>query len=74
MLPFLKRDQDASASGPVDSIKRTPDDGEDHDFMHDVAQDLIDAVHSKNAKAVAEALQAAFQLADSEPHEEGPHV
>ncbi len=59
---------------PVESQMRKPDDGEAYDVMHSAAQDLIEAVHSKNVKGVAEALKAAFELADSEPHEEGPHI
>ena len=74
MLPFLKNKKEAGMSGDVDSKMRQPDDGEEYDTMHAAAQDLIDAIHSKNVKAVAEALRAAFELADSEPHVEGEHV
>lgn len=35
------------------------------------AEDLISAVHSKDANAVAQALEAAFQICDSQPHYEG---
>lgn len=38
------------------------------------AQALIDAVHSKDTKAVADALQDAFDILDSMPHEEGEHT
>lgn len=37
------------------------------------AEDLIDAIHSKDPQAVAHALEAAFQICDSQPHEEGEH-
>ena len=37
------------------------------------ANDLIQAVHGKDAGAVVEALRNAFTILDSEPHEEGPH-
>lgn len=74
MLAFLKRDQDASASMPAESIKREPDDGAEYDSLHSAAEDLIAAVHSKNVAGVAEALRAAFELCDAEPHKEGEHV
>lgn len=45
---------------------------EEHPLMA-AAEDLIQAVHSKDAHAVADALEAAFQISDSLPHEEGEH-
>jgi hypothetical protein len=42
--------------------------------MEAVAHDLVRAIHARDAKAVAEALKAAFEIADREPHEEGPHT
>lgn len=72
MLPFLKKE--ASVVVPVETKKREPDSEPEYDALESAGQDLIDAVHSKDAKAVAAALRAGFQLFDSEPHEEGPHV
>ena len=75
MLPFLKRDKEASASMPVDSMKRKPDDDADaYDVMHSAAQDMLNAIESKNVKALAEAIKAAFELMESEPHHEGEHI
>ena len=74
MLPFLKHSQDASMSAPVDVVKRTPDHEEEYDPMHAAADDLIAAVTSKDTKATADALRAAFELADSERHVEGKHT
>jgi hypothetical protein len=74
MLPFLKNTKEASVSMPADVKKREPDDESDFDALETAGQDLIDAVHSKDARAVAAALRAAFEIADSEPHEEGPHL
>lgn len=71
MLPFLKNKQEGSMSGPVEPIKREHD--EDYDMLESAAEDLISAVHSKDVKAVASALKAAFEMCDSQPHEEGPH-
>lgn len=75
MLPFLKRDKEGSASAPPDRIMREPDDESDsYDPLHAAAEDLISAIHSKDIKGAAEALRAAFELADSEPHVEGEHI
>lgn len=75
MLPFLKRTKEGSASSDPDHIRREPDDPADsYDPMHSAAGDLIQAMGEGNIKAVAEALRAAFELCDSEPHVEGPHM
>jgi hypothetical protein len=74
MIPYLKRTKEAAASGPVESIKRESDDGEDYDVLESAAEDLINAVHAKDVKAAAAAIRAAFDLCDSMPHEEGPHI
>ena len=74
MLPFLKSKQDSAASSSDEVKIRKPDSGEEYDVMHAVAQDLLHAIESKNVKDLAEALRAAFELADSEPHEEGEHI
>jgi hypothetical protein len=72
MLPFMKS-KEASSSEPVEHMIREPDEGSEYDPLESAAEDLISAVHSKNVKSVASALRAAFELCDSEPHEEGPH-
>lgn len=71
MLPFLKRTQEASASGPVETVKRESDheDDGDYDMLESAAEDLIKAIHSKDTKAVASAIRAAIELYDSEPQE-----
>jgi len=63
-------------SQPADHIKREPDEDKDHDFdyLEACAEDLIHAVHAKDVHGVVDALRAAFQICDSEPHEEGEHV
>lgn len=71
MLPFLKKSQESSAL-PADPVTRAPDD-DSFDVLEVAAQDLIAAVESKNAKGVASALRAAFDLCEGEPHNEGPH-
>lgn len=42
--------------------------------LHACAEELIDAVHAKDAAGVADALKAFFHIADAMPHEEGRHV
>lgn len=74
MLPFLKKSKEAGASGPVETIEREPDDGSSFDSMDAAAQDLIDAVHSKDVKSVASALRSAFELCEEQPHSEGPEI
>lgn len=75
MFPQSKRQKEGSVSSDVDHIKRESDDGaEEYDVLHSAAEDLLKAIESKNVKSVAEALRAAFELCDLEPHEEGPHV
>lgn len=38
------------------------------------ANDLIDAVHAKDVKKVAQVLKDAFELLESQPHEEAEHI
>jgi hypothetical protein len=75
LLPFLKHSQDASMSAPVESVEREPDEGaeDDYDSLESAAEDLCAAIGAKDYKAVAAALRAAFELMDSEPHEEADH-
>jgi len=66
MLPFLKPRQ----VGSIVFAKRKPDgshktesvEGEQHPKLMEAAEKLISAVHQKDAKLVAEALQAAFNI------------
>lgn len=75
MLPFQKN-KEASVSVAPDVIKRDSDEPkEDHDYgLEACGSDLIAAVKSGDASAVGAALKAAFELCDSQPHQEGPHV
>ncbi len=70
MIPFLRKTQEASASAPVEHVRREPDEEtEDIDGLTVAAQDLCDAVHKRDYKAVAEALKAAFAMMDEGPEE-----
>lgn len=79
MLPFLKPDK----MGAVIMAKRKPsgapetmgekmsDGGMPHDpMLHAAAEELMNAIHSKDAAAVASAFQAAFNCLEQAPHEE----
>jgi len=71
MLPFLKHNQESGTTVLPETVKREHDD--DFDMLEAAASDLISAIHSKDVKAVAEALKAAFEIADAQPHHEGEH-
>lgn len=69
MLPFLK-----SQSPQVKD--RTPDQ-DDQDSSQDglkCAQDLLNAIENKDLQGIADALQDYFEIAESNPHSEGPHT
>ncbi len=78
MIPFMEPKKLAS----VIVAKRKPSGeteikGEEGEAMPEavmLAEELIRAVHAKDAEAVAEALEAAFMHFDSEPHVEGKHL
>jgi hypothetical protein len=78
MLPFLKKKEDVTSPGLIVKT-RMPDKTEENqdtgsEGMHSAAQDLLSAIESKDTKAIASALKAAFDIADSQPHEEGAHT
>ena len=79
MLPFLKKNQ-AAATGVIVKT-RQPDEKPDMDDQDDpkaakkaAAMDLLRAIEAKDHAGIADALQAAFEIMDAEPHEEGDHV
>ncbi len=80
MFPFM-RDKNRSAAGVIMKArnpdeKPTPSEVEDDPkaAIKACAKDLISAIHSQSVDRVAEALQSAFEILDSQPHEEGPHI
>lgn len=70
MLPFLKTQQEGSASGPVESIKRESDGDDGFDSLEVAMKELFSA---KDDKARAAAFRAAFDLLEQQPHEEVSH-
>lgn len=69
MLPFLKKNQESGVSGPVDTITREPDNDEEFDSLEVAAEDVLFAIEKKDKKALARALQAAFDICDTQPYE-----
>lgn len=78
MLPFLKpktvaglivstRKKDGSG------IEEQHSEGDEGAPIEACAEDLIRAVHAKDAKGVAAAFRAAFEILEMEPHEEADH-
>ena len=48
---------------------------EDYDkHMLMIAEDLLSAIKSNDAQAVADLLKEAFECLEEYPHEEGPHL
>jgi hypothetical protein len=78
LLPFLKK-KPAAAVGVIVKT-RTPDEKPEQDQddssagIEACAHDLLTAIEAKDVKGIADALQAAFEIADSQPHEEGEHT
>jgi hypothetical protein len=62
-----------SILGPDSSNVGAVGSADEPDSLGLIAQELIEAVHAKDAEAVKDALRAAFMCCDSEPHVEGPH-
>ncbi len=67
MLPFLRKPK---ASGLIVEQRKSDIPSEPSE-MDAAAADLLSAIESKDIKGIAAALQAAFELAESMPHDEG---
>lgn len=78
MLPFLKPRMQTgltvSIRKPDGGSEESHTEGEEDAGLDSCSEDLIRAMHSKDAKGVTAALKAAFEILDSMPHEEGPHT
>ncbi len=72
MLPFKK--EEASVTVPNQTIRRTPDNEKEYDPMHDAMREFGDALSKKDYATAAEIFRSSFELLDSEPHVEGPHL
>lgn len=75
MLPFLKKKSQVGVivtTRPSDESKQ--DESHESDPIEYCAEDLMNAVHNKDKKAVAEAIRSAFDILESEPHNEAEHT
>lgn len=79
LLPFLK-DKRRDQVGVIvkqrapDSPDQSEEDGQDDSALHAAAQDILRAISDNDSKHLALAIRAAFEICDSYPHEEGPHL
>ncbi len=53
---------------------KAPEMPEADSAMEMAAQDIMDAIKGNDPKRLAQAIKAAFEICDSEPHVEGPHT
>ena len=74
MLPFLKPKAVGSVVVLDSKQKPSHEEGEHPPELMAAAEDLLSAIANKDAKAVADAMSAAFYYCDSQPHEEGEHT
>lgn len=72
-LPFSNYREGAS-SAPVETKQMSTTEDSAVDYLEICAEDLHNAMKAGNIKGIAEALRAAFEILESEPHEEGPHA
>lgn len=78
MLPFLQPKKAAAViiakRKPEGSAEPMHEEGEEDPALMSCAEDLISAVHAKDAVGVANAMRAAFEVMDAAPHVEGEHL
>jgi hypothetical protein len=74
--PFLKHKKIAGLIVEQRKVKddKPEQESNDSEGLHACAQEIIQAIEMKDHRALASALQAAFQLMEMAPHEEGPHT
>jgi hypothetical protein len=70
MLPFLKKQHESGVAGPVETVKREPDQESEPDSLEVAMQELFSA---KSDKERAAAFRAAFDLLETQPHDEVSH-
>ena len=76
-LPFLNHRKMASvimSRKAEGGVVAEHEEGEEAPELMAAADDLLSGIAMKDAKRVAEALSAAFEILDSMPHVEGEHM
>ena len=77
-LPFLRKKQTAAViireRKPDGSSAENGTEGEENHGLKQCILELFKAARADDEEAGAKALRSAFQILDSEPHEEGEHT
>lgn len=83
-LPFLAKPKNNVAGiiiakrksdGISNQVEMASDDqSSDDSGLESAADDILRAISANDSKQLARALRSAFEILDSEPHEEGPHT
>ena len=74
MLPFLKTKPQTGVIIKEFKTNSESEKSESEQGLKFCAQELIKAVHMQDEDGVMKALKSAFEILDSQPHEEGPHL
>ena len=78
MLPWMQPKKSGAVimakMKPEGSVESMQEEGEEDPSLMVAAEDIMSAIAMKDSKALASALKAAFEILDSAPHEEGPHI
>lgn len=74
MLPFMKNKQGSTGlivkmRSPDGPIENEPEDN-DSAALEACAEDILRAISAKDSKQLAQALQSAFEVLESQPHDE----
>lgn len=78
MLPFLSRNKSQIAGTIIQKRKADgtglttmdPEESNENEGLESCAQDLLSAIEAKDAKGVASAIRAAYEILDSESADE----
>lgn len=77
MLPFLNKKKIVQAvssrMSPKGNLEPEHEESESMGLVS-AADDILAAIAAKDAHMLAEAIQAAFEICEEMPHEEGPHI
>ena len=74
MLPWLKRNTDASASAPIEKVERKPDQESDFSMLDAVATDMLAALKADDHKALVQALESLVTHIQTQDEEQDKEV
>jgi len=71
MLPFLKNQKEGGMSGPIEVEVRSTRDDDDHEYgyLDAIADDMFDAIESKDRRALKSALESFCEYIKQEDEE-----